>query len=190
MNTVKREHLICDLENVASRVGTGTVTIKQYEKLGRFGRGAYYREFGSWNNALNGLGLFTDRCHAKHKHPERNIKPGIKVSVLNRDNRQCVYCGASSRDTQLVIDHIIPIHSGGKSVVENLQTLCRTCNLGKGVRQFTTNTSLKPGTVGLLLSLRQFTKQHCIHCTARLTPPVNATHCPPPLIRGVINLSR
>ena len=33
---------------------------------------------------------------------------------------------------KMEIDHIIPMNKGGKSVVENLQILCRQCNGTKG----------------------------------------------------------
>jgi 5-methylcytosine-specific restriction endonuclease McrA len=33
---------------------------------------------------------------------------------------------------ELHADHISPWADGGKTVLENLQTLCQNCNLGKG----------------------------------------------------------
>lgn len=65
----------------------------------------------------------------------RNIPLGIRLKVLARDNFRCFYCGKSlSTDigTKLHIDHITPFSKSGKTVLENLQTLCFECNLGKG----------------------------------------------------------
>lgn len=33
---------------------------------------------------------------------------------------------------KLHVDHVIPVSRGGKSVMDNLQTLCEDCNCGKG----------------------------------------------------------
>ncbi|MBR2352886.1 MAG: HNH endonuclease, partial [Clostridia bacterium] len=43
--------------------------------------------------------------------------------------------GATSRDgVKLEVDHIIPVSKGGKSTLDNLQTLCERCNRGKGTK--------------------------------------------------------
>ena len=38
---------------------------------------------------------------------------------------------AKGDNIELHIDHIIPWSKGGETVLENLQTLCSDCNLGK-----------------------------------------------------------
>ncbi|WP_442977751.1 HNH endonuclease [Salinibacterium sp. CAN_S4] len=44
-------------------------------------------------------------------------------------------CGASaSNGATLHVDHIIPVSRDGRTVPENLQTLCEPCNLGKSNR--------------------------------------------------------
>jgi len=58
----------------------------------------------------------------------------LRLKVLNRDNFKCVFCGkspATDFGTKLHIDHIIPFSKGGTSTLDNLQTLCEDCNLGK-----------------------------------------------------------
>lgn len=52
----------------------------------------------------------------------------IKIKVLKRDKNTCLCCGSTK---SLTIDHIIPISVGGVTVVDNLQTLCRSCNSRK-----------------------------------------------------------
>lgn len=59
------------------------------------------------------------------------ITNAIRYKVLNRDGFKCKACGSKAGDTQLVVDHIIPISKGGKSNFDNLQALCFTCNSGK-----------------------------------------------------------
>ena len=66
-----------------------------------------------------------------HRHGSMFRAAGI---ILKRDNYRCVSCGASpSNDQQaeLEVDHVYPVASGGSNGLENLQTLCRTCNEGK-----------------------------------------------------------
>lgn len=64
----------------------------------------------------------------------RNITTKMRFLVLQRDNFKCCACGASpAKDpaVSLQVDHIIPWSKGGETVMENLQTLCSKCNLGK-----------------------------------------------------------
>jgi hypothetical protein len=64
----------------------------------------------------------------------RNVPVSLRYKVLKRDNYRCTFCGKSpvtNFGTILHIDHKIPFSKGGKSSLENLQTLCEECNLGK-----------------------------------------------------------
>ncbi len=64
----------------------------------------------------------------------RNISTRLRFIVMKRDNFKCLACGASpAKDpaVELHIDHIIPWSKGGETVIDNLQTLCSKCNLGK-----------------------------------------------------------
>ena len=64
----------------------------------------------------------------------RHIPKAIRVDVLRRDNYRCVFCGVSAKKAELQIDHIIPFSQNGSNSINNLQTLCRDCNLGKSNR--------------------------------------------------------
>ncbi len=61
----------------------------------------------------------------------RAIPQTVKHSVWNRDGGKCVQCSAQDN---LEYDHIIPFSRGGASSVDNLQVLCRRCNLSKGAK--------------------------------------------------------
>lgn len=64
----------------------------------------------------------------------RNINTRLRFIVMKRDNFKCCACGASpAKDPtiELHVDHIIPWSKGGETVIDNLQTLCSKCNLGK-----------------------------------------------------------
>lgn len=51
--------------------------------------------------------------------------------VFTRDGLRCVRCGDG---TELTIDHVVPLSKGGGNDIDNLQTLCRSCNSRKGAR--------------------------------------------------------
>jgi hypothetical protein len=60
------------------------------------------------------------------------IKAGIRWQVFERDDFKCVACGKSAHDGAILhIDHIIPKSKGGKNTIDNYQTLCHLCNIGK-----------------------------------------------------------
>lgn len=60
-----------------------------------------------------------------------NIPNDIRWEVFERDNFTCKKCGSRRL---LCIDHIFPEALGGKMSLENLQTLCKSCNSRKGKR--------------------------------------------------------
>ena len=67
----------------------------------------------------------------------RSISLSVRYKVLCRDRFRCVICGRSpAKDSsiELHIDHIKPWSKGGQNTEENLRTLCRDCNLGKGAK--------------------------------------------------------
>lgn len=58
----------------------------------------------------------------------------LRFLVMRRDNFRCCNCGKSPANTTgiiLHIDHVAAWSKGGETVLENLQTLCQKCNIGK-----------------------------------------------------------
>jgi len=122
---------------------------------------AYILRWGTWNKALQ---AFVDRVNSdetaiseitsqttveepaamktatKRRAAEadvRDIRIGLRYSVLKRDSFKCVLCGASPATKQgciLHVDHIIAWSRGGKTVLTNLRALCERCNIGKGAQ--------------------------------------------------------
>ena len=63
--------------------------------------------------------------------PESEPPAETKREVLARDNYRCLCCGNDNRRA-LQIDHIVPKYLRVDHRLENLQTLCGTCNRQKG----------------------------------------------------------
>jgi hypothetical protein len=66
------------------------------------------------------------------------IRAGLWWSVLARDNWTCCSCGRTPADgVSLEVDHIRPRSKGGTDDINNLQTLCKKCNIGKSNKDST-----------------------------------------------------
>ena len=66
-----------------------------------------------------------------------DFTPQQKDEILKRDRYKCVVCGRGIKDgVELQVDHIKPKYLGGKSIIENGQTLCAQHNfIKKNLRQ-------------------------------------------------------
>lgn len=76
----------------------------------------------------------TDRNLKKINLNEERTKmtESLRYDVFKRDNFKCTICGRGSKDgVKLQVDHIKPVSKGGKTVLNNLRTLCDECNRGK-----------------------------------------------------------
>jgi hypothetical protein len=74
--------------------------------------------------------LFHNRKEIRKKEREK-LTLKLRYFILKRDNFKCSICGKSSIEQKLEIDHIIPISKNGKTIKNNLRTLCFDCNRGK-----------------------------------------------------------
>ena len=72
-----------------------------------------------------------DKKYEKLLVRRRTVSEKVRIDVFARDGNKCLHCGS---DENLTLDHIIPFSRGGKTCKKNLQTLCLTCNLKKGVK--------------------------------------------------------
>jgi 5-methylcytosine-specific restriction endonuclease McrA len=120
--------------------------------VSRYSSAAYEARFGSWNKALLAFaGSLKDDPKHKNKpeepqaksnlkrqpRPPRQISWRLRATVLIRDNCICHMCGASPAKDPAVtlhVDHVTPWSKGGATVLDNLQTLCSACNIGKSDR--------------------------------------------------------
>ena len=72
------------------------------------------------------------RTKPEKKAPRKPLSNRLRTKILDRDNYTCQMCGRTPADgVVLHVDHIFPVSKGGTNDEDNLQTLCRDCNLGK-----------------------------------------------------------
>lgn len=64
--------------------------------------------------------------------PKKGVIPrALRKAVFERDGYRCKQCDGH---VDLCADHIFPESKGGETTLDNLQTLCRSCNSKKGSR--------------------------------------------------------
>lgn len=151
--------LFDEMERIWQKIGQRPSRTEWEMSEPKFSYNTYKQRFGGWVNACSKfieykMGnailaddfVLPDREEQKtqqenkteyKKENSRNVSLSLRLQILNRDNFRCVFCGkspATDIGTKLHIDHIHPFANGGKSVLENLQTLCEECNLGKSNR--------------------------------------------------------
>ena len=80
-----------------------------------------------------------------------DVPAKVREEVFARDGNACLKCGALE---SLSLDHIQPLGLGGDNSINNLQTLCTSCNSSKG----NTTKDYRKSNVAPTLSQRQ-TKQ-------------------------------
>jgi hypothetical protein len=81
--------------------------------------------------AASEVGLTTPGNREPTRPKKKPIPARLRWVVWERDDFTCRSCGARNH---LEVDHIHPESLGGEMVIENLQTLCSTCNRRKGNR--------------------------------------------------------
>ncbi len=97
-------------------------------------------EFLSWKSGMSKEDLsketrdenVNNSDDSNERKTNRGISLALRYDVLRRF--RCVKCGrspATEAGVALHIDHISPWAKGGETIMENLQTLCSECNLGK-----------------------------------------------------------
>lgn len=147
-----------EIERIWIVLGHQPTTTDIKNGMSRYSLHVYERRFGSWRKALEAFVSYingereidneseeTESSDSNEHIPtiadgkpihktKRDINLRLRFKVMQRDNFKCCMCGASpAKDPsiELQIDHIIPWVKGGETTIDNLQTLCSKCNLGK-----------------------------------------------------------
>lgn len=157
-NKVSQYACLEEIQRLWIELGRQPTTTDIKNGRSRYSLHIFERRFGSWRKALeffveymNGdvqvqkpvelddvknesnqtqTSLSTNIAHKT----KRDINLKMRFLVMKRDNFKCCLCGRSPATTpglELHIDHIKPWSKGGETTIDNLQTLCSDCNLGK-----------------------------------------------------------
>ncbi len=139
--------LLAELARVWNSLGHRPSKLEWEASDAAYSYTTYKQRFGGWVNAcaalVNGdleieLPTIVPTREPRAKIPpekNRTVPLKLRLRVLTRDKYRCVLCGrmpATSPETILHIDHIIPFCDNGPTVESNLRTLCEQCNWGKG----------------------------------------------------------
>ena len=148
------DDLLSDMAAVWEQVGRQPKRSDFYPPISRFSSDTYVRRFGSWRSALeafvkaaNGGELIEEKVEppkpqdsvalppSQHKRKtSRDPSWRLRFLVMRRDRFTCRSCGHSpALEPGLIlhIDHVEAWSKGGETTMENLQTLCQKCNIGK-----------------------------------------------------------
>jgi superfamily II DNA or RNA helicase len=151
-----------DLDAVAARFLSADYTRAQedrelrteYDRQDRFWTALYrtYAEFIAHFDAC------VRRTQARQHHGSLSTAPystpeaiqipepddTLKEMVRTRDGFRCLCCGRGKPRVRLQVDHITSSYHGGVPVLDNLQTLCSSCNNAKGVERINYRVNTTP----------------------------------------------
>ena len=151
---IPEEELFKNLEEIWIKLGRQPRYQEVQRPLSKYHVGTYENRFGSWRKALesfvasiNSEEITTPADDPNVKEPKnveskpflrhktkRNVNWRLRFIVMKRDNFKCKNCGrspAKNPEIELHIDHVKAWAEGGETVLDNLQTLCSICNIGK-----------------------------------------------------------
>jgi 5-methylcytosine-specific restriction endonuclease McrA len=146
---VPPEELFLNIKKVWDKLGRCPIRDDMKKPLSKYTVGAYTGCFGLWRKALEAFVVYANSSSKNKKawvmkkvipKRTRTIRAATKAmryKVLERDKYKCRLCGSSpatNPKVKLHVDHIKPWSKGGETVIDNLQTLCEDCNLGKGAQ--------------------------------------------------------
>jgi len=146
---LSEEELFQNLEEIWIKLGKQPRYAEIQKPLSKYHVGTYENRFGTWRKALErfvtyinseetasseeAIKFLEPEAATRHK-TKRNINWRLRFLVMRRDNFKCKGCGRSpATDPSIIlhVDHIKAWANGGETVLENLQTLCSKCNIGK-----------------------------------------------------------
>lgn len=149
---ITKEQLLEAIYEAWERLGRQPNTRDIRNKEVPYGLTTYINQFGSWRNTIiafveyvrtrkNQISLIPETSPIVH-NTGRTPSAKLKRLIFERDNATCRQCGTNKGkepNVKLVIDHIVPYSKGGETIYDNLQVLCRRCNIIKN-NKITDNT--------------------------------------------------
>lgn len=134
---------------------TNVVLHVDFKNLDMAKKYQYLNKVAPWKIPLDVLTVVCSRHTPKYfaaqkylfKHYRKEFKQtqrdmarqrNLRQYIADKFGYQCAYCGKAEHNVdsqgnqvKLQLDHIVPIANGGLTRVDNLQWLCRDCNLSK-----------------------------------------------------------
>lgn len=55
-------------------------------------------------------------------------------AIIARDESKCYLCGKLCEESEIHLDHVVPLSRGGEHSARNIRVACAPCNLSKGVK--------------------------------------------------------
>ena len=65
--------------------------------------------------------------------PNRETRAKFRLKIFDAFEHKCAYCHRPAQS----LDHVVPRHRGGQTIVENLVPACLRCNGSKGATEWT-----------------------------------------------------
>lgn len=150
----KEDELFSNMAAVWEKVGRQPKRNDFHPPTSLFSADSYVRRFGSWRKALEAFvavanGDDVHQCNnveavtqetvvvllnQRERRMPRDPSWRLRFLVNRRDRFACRACGRSPSvepGVILHVDHIKAWSKGGETTMENLQTLCQRCNIGK-----------------------------------------------------------
>jgi len=151
---ISDEELFNNLEELWVKLGRQPGRRDMILPYSRYSERPYINRFTTWRKALETFIEYVnqeessqviegknipkeDNVNSDQKRTrmtKRDINWRLRFIVMRRDNFKCKNCGRSPATDQSIIlhvDHVKAWANGGETVLENLQTLCSVCNIGK-----------------------------------------------------------
>ena len=143
IETLSDDDLFDNLREVWIKIGRQPRSLEMVKPLSKYTKHPYKRRFQSWLGAVKAFvdsveqnAAVTESSPSNSTSTRGSRDPSLRLRflVMRRDCFKCRHCGrspATDAAIQLHIDHVVPWANGGKTMFDNLQTLCAQCNLGK-----------------------------------------------------------
>ncbi len=139
---IAESELFDNLQEVWVALGRQPRKRDMTKPVSRYTHHPYVERYGGWLLAVRAFLASSDREEAAAvERPRTSASRGprdpslrLRFLVMRRDAFRCRQCGDSPAVTpgvELQVDHVIAWAAGGATTMENLQTLCLRCNLGK-----------------------------------------------------------
>jgi hypothetical protein len=146
---LSEEELYKNLEELWIKLGRQPKYYEVQKPLSKYHAGTYENRFGTWRKALQKfveyvnnekISVSAEKIKNLKDNPlkvhrtKRSINWRLRFIVMRRDKFKCKNCGRSpATDPSIIlhVDHIQAWANGGETRLENLQTLCSKCNIGK-----------------------------------------------------------